>query len=103
GPGEPEKVITVHVTGDPADEPVEAFLVNLSGISGVAAGRTQAVGYVLNDDQGGWQSFAGDAQHMAVSPVPAQDMDAVHWQAAIDDYSTSRAAHYGSPVITAKN
>src|SRR5262245_40131920 len=50
-----------------------------------------------------WSSFAHDNQHTALSPVASQPLEVRHWEAVVDDYSTTRAAHYGSPVITDAN
>ena len=54
-----------------------------------------------------WAEFGGDAQHTAISSAATQPLQAVHWKTPVDldpQYSgTDLLAHYGSPVITAKN
>ena len=50
-----------------------------------------------------WSSFAGNAQHTSVSSVPSQALESVHWSTKVDDFPTSRAAHYGGPLITLNN
>jgi hypothetical protein len=55
----------------------------------------------------GWDGYAGDAQHTAVSGVASQALDVVHWQTPVDlapQFSGDELLiHYGSPVITAAN
>jgi len=57
--------------------------------------------------RGGWYGFGGDVQHTAVSPVPAQPTQRVHWSTPVDlqpQYSgTSLLIHYGTPLVTRKN
>jgi len=50
-----------------------------------------------------WSSFAHDNQHTGLSSAAAQPLEARHWEAIVDDYSTTKAAHYGSPLISAAN
>lgn len=55
-----------------------------------------------------WRSFGGDAQHKAQAAIASQPLAQVRWRAAVDlapPYSTtgSLRAHYGSPVISARN
>jgi len=48
-------------------------------------------------------SFGVNAQHTGISLTPAQPLEAVHWQTPVDNFPTSRAAHYGAPLVTAAN
>ncbi len=61
----------------------------------------------LSADPAFWSQFGGDAQHSAISPVATQALQAVHWQTKVDQNIQLSGgeilAHYGSPVITAKN
>ena len=54
-----------------------------------------------------WPSHAGNAQHTAVSSVPTQPLQAIHWQAPVDlnpQYSGDILfIHYGSPLVTEGN
>jgi len=54
-------------------------------------------------DQPAVASFGVDAQHTGISLTPAQPLEAVHWQTPVDNFPTSRAAHYGAPLVTAAN
>ncbi len=54
-------------------------------------------------DATAWSSFGGNSQHTSVSSVPSQALEAVHWSTKVDNFPTSRAAHYGGPVITVNN
>lgn len=55
----------------------------------------------------GWAGFAGDAQHTADSAHASQALEMIHWQTKVDLNPQLNGgeliAHYGSPVITAKN
>jgi hypothetical protein len=55
----------------------------------------------------GWLSYAGNAQHTALSTFPAQPLAHIHWQTPVDlmaQYSGSDLLiHYGSPLITSAN
>jgi hypothetical protein len=55
----------------------------------------------------GWDSYAGNPQHTAVSAVPAQDLGSIRWQTPVDlapQYSgNDLLIHYGSPLITLAN
>jgi hypothetical protein len=55
-----------------------------------------------------WPGFAGGAQHRAQAGIAAQPLARVRWRTPVDlaaPYSTtgSLRAHYGSPVISARN
>ena len=54
-----------------------------------------------------WFGFGRDAQHSSVGAVATQSLDRILWQTPVDTvptYSgTALLAHYGSPVITARN
>jgi hypothetical protein len=54
-----------------------------------------------------WFGFGRDAQHSSVGAIATQSLDRILWQTPVDTaptYSgTALLAHYGSPVITAKN
>lgn len=54
-------------------------------------------------DATAWSSFAGNAQHTSVSTVESQPLEAVHWSTPVDNFPTSRAAHYGGPLVTLNN
>ena len=55
----------------------------------------------------GWHGFGGDAQHTAMSPVAAQEMNRMRWSTPVDlqpPYSgQSLLIHYGSPLVTRRN
>ena len=57
--------------------------------------------------QGGWQGYALNPQHTALSPVASAGLGLIHWQTPVDldpQYSgNDLLIHYGSPVITAAN
>lgn len=50
-----------------------------------------------------WSTFGGNPQHTSISSVGAQPLEAIHWEALVDPFMTSRAAHYGGPLITNAN
>ncbi len=50
-----------------------------------------------------WTTFAGNAQHTSVSSNTSQPLEVIHWSSPVDNFPTSRAAHYGGPLITANN
>src|SRR5262245_58147379 len=56
---------------------------------------------------GQWRNFARDPQHTALSPVPSQTLNTIHWQTPVDlqpQYSgSSLLIHYGSPLVTPAN
>jgi len=54
-------------------------------------------------DATAWSSFGGNAQHTSISSVASQPLEAVHWSTKVDNFPTSRAAHYGGPLITLNN
>jgi hypothetical protein len=55
----------------------------------------------------GWQGYADDPEHTALSPVASADLASIHWQAPVDlapQYSDNELSiHYGSPLVTASN
>jgi hypothetical protein len=56
----------------------------------------------------GWQGYAQNAQHTALSPVAADSLQSISWQTPVDldpQYTGGGdlLIHYGSPVITAAN
>ena len=54
-----------------------------------------------------WPGYGGTAQHTAMSPVPTQPLQVIHWQTPVDlqpQYSGSTLLiHYGSPMVTEGN
>jgi hypothetical protein len=55
-----------------------------------------------------WFGYGHDAQHTAVSEIASQDLNRVSWSKPVDSAPQYRpdgalVAHYGSPVVTAKN
>ena len=54
-----------------------------------------------------WFMHAGNAQHTALSTVPTQPLERIHWQTPVDlnpQYSgTTLFIHYGSPLVTEGN
>ena len=40
-------------------------------------------------------SWGGNAQHTAISSVASQSLSTIHWQTAVDNFPSSRFAHYG--------
>jgi uncharacterized protein (TIGR03437 family) len=54
-----------------------------------------------------WTNFSRDAQHTALSPVPAQSLNRIRWSTPVDldpQYtSNDLLIHYGSPLLTAQN
>jgi len=54
-----------------------------------------------------WSMHAGNAQHTAISAVPTQPLQEIHWQMPVDlqpQYSgTNLLIHYGSPLVTEGN
>jgi hypothetical protein len=54
-----------------------------------------------------WRTYGGDAQHTAVSTVPAQALQVIHWQTPVDLWpqytGTILYIHYGSPLVTEAN
>ena len=51
-----------------------------------------------------WSGYAGDAQHTAMSSVPSQSLQSIHWQTPTDlnpQFSgNDLLIHYGSPLVT---
>jgi hypothetical protein len=58
-------------------------------------------------DAATWQGHAGNAQHTAISPAPAQNLKRIAWTTPIDLKPQltdgELLIHYGSPIITAAN
>jgi hypothetical protein len=55
-----------------------------------------------------WFGYGHDAQHTAVSQIASQDLNKISWSLPVDDDPQYRSdgalvAHYGSPVVSAKN
>jgi hypothetical protein len=55
-----------------------------------------------------WSGYGRDAQHTALSAVPAQRLRSIHWQTPVDlnppgGGQGDLLIHYGSPVVTAGN
>src|SRR3989442_1376869 len=54
-----------------------------------------------------WTTYAGNAQHTALSTVATQPLQRIHWQAEVDlkpQYvGNDLFIHYGSPLVTAGN
>lgn len=54
-----------------------------------------------------WSGYGHDAQHTGISAVAAQQMNVIHWQAAVDEHpqysGSSLLIHYGSPLSTRAN
>jgi hypothetical protein len=48
-------------------------------------------------------SWAGNAQHTAISSVASQPLSTIHWETKVDNFPSSRFAHYGAPLITLAN
>lgn len=65
------------------------------------AGLTLLIGAVPASAQS--PTFAGNAQHTANYPVPAQHLNAVRWSTSIDLDNSGAFAHYGAPLITLSN
>ena len=53
--------------------------------------------------QGRSRTSAGNAQHTANYSATAQNLNAVHWTATIDQNNSGGFAHYGAPVLTPAN
>ncbi len=55
----------------------------------------------------GWQGYALNAQHTALSPYASEPLGSIAWHAPVDldpQYDGNELLiHYGSPVITAAN
>ena len=54
-----------------------------------------------------WRMHAGDPQHTAITSVPTQALQTIHWQAPVDLHpqytGTILYIHYGSPLATEGN
>jgi hypothetical protein len=82
------------------------FVPFLAALAAVAAAAASVPSSALAQ----WNSFAGDAQHSALShaPVPMQPLNRVLWSTPVDLQAQTYeqqvlAIHYGSPLITAAN
>jgi len=57
--------------------------------------------------QAAWSMHGGNAQHTAISTVPSQSLQQIHWQTPVDlnpQYSGDVLfIHYGSPLVTEGN
>jgi glucose/arabinose dehydrogenase len=87
------------------------FLTDIASSGQVSGGPGMGVIYQIKSrglpNADGWQGYALDAQHTAVSPVASVSLGTVNWQAPVDlapQYSgNDLLIHYGSPLITAAN
>ncbi len=56
---------------------------------------------------GSWLSHAHDEQHTALSAVPSQPLNVIHWHTPVDldpqPGGSEILVHYGSPLVTAAN
>jgi hypothetical protein len=56
-------------------------------------------------DAATWQGHAGNAQHTAIAPVPAQNLKRIVWTRPIDLKPQLTGGelliHYGAPIVTA--
>jgi hypothetical protein len=90
---------TFHAVGSKAVSRPKNLLI-LPLLTFLFAANLTRGGAILADQVG---TFAGNAQHTANYPGPAQDLNVIRWQAVNDGTSSSALAHYGSPVVTAAN
>jgi uncharacterized protein (TIGR03437 family) len=78
------------------------------------SGSSNAVGFIAgpgfnsgSSDSVGWQNFARDAQHTALSLNQSQPLNKIHWQTPVDldpqFVSGELLIHYGSPLVTPAN
>src|SRR5262249_38016782 len=55
----------------------------------------------------GWQGYALDSQHTALSPIASDGLATIQWQTPVDlapQYTgNDLLIHYGSPLVTASN
>ena len=55
----------------------------------------------------GWQGYARDPQHTALSPVASAPLESIHWETPVDLAPPGNGGelliHYGSPLVTAAN
>jgi uncharacterized protein YccT (UPF0319 family) len=87
------------------------FLADVASTGQVFGGPGTGVIYQIKSrglpSTDGWQGYALDPQHTAVSPVASQALGSILWQSAVDQdpqYTGSDLLiHYGSPLITAAN
>jgi hypothetical protein len=73
----------------------------------VAVTVLASFGLCIEVDAASWQGHGGNAQHTAIAPSPAQDLNRIHWSTPIDLKPRlsdgELLIHYGSPIITAGN
>ena len=66
---------------------------------------TAAAALLAGPARAAWRMYGGDAQHTAVSTVPAQALQVIHWQTPVDLWPQYTGSilyiHYGSPLVTA--
>ena len=48
-------------------------------------------------------TFAGNAQHTAIYPAPAQSLNGIHWSTSVDQNNNGTLTHYGAPLVSAAN
>src|SRR5262249_67645 len=54
-------------------------------------------------DASPYAAFVANTQHTGLSTVASQNLEAIHWYTTIDNFPTTRFAHYGAPLITLAN
>jgi len=77
-----------------------AVVLSICGIVGCVLSARNSVAQT-----GTWLTHSHDAQHTAVSSVPSQQFNKIHWHTPVDlDPPTGEIfIHYGSPLVTAAN
>lgn len=72
-----------------------------------AAALTVALATPPSPAHAAWPTYGGNAQHTALSTVPTQPLQTIHWSMPVDlqpQYSGSTLLiHYGSPLVTEGN
>ena len=81
---------------------VVAVALGLSGEMFARRGRQTGIRSALTSGDGSVPTFGGDAQHTAIFEPAAQDLNAIHWSASIDQ-NPGAFAHYGAPLVTSAN
>ncbi len=96
--------------GQPVDTGNFQFDLNASGIvtaADIAAVRSRRGAVLSPPPRTPWPAFARNPQHTAVSTVASQPLTRLRWNTPVDlapQYSGSVLfAHYGSPLVTARN